>query len=38
MKHVQATLSDRQDLDSSFHDFGGPVRLVQACLRAEKTR
>ena len=37
MKHVQASLSGRQNRESSFHHCGGPVRLVQACLCAEKT-
>ena len=37
MKHVQAPLSGRQDRESSLHHCGGPVRLVQACLCAEKT-
>ena len=37
MKHVQSALSGREDRESSFHDCGGPVRLVQACLCAEKT-
>ena len=37
MKHVQAALSSREDRESSFHGCGVPVRLVQACLCAEKT-
>ena len=32
MKLVQACLSVRKDLESSFHHCGGPVRLVQSCL------
>ena len=36
MKHVQACLSAREDRQSSFHRCGGPVRLVQACLYAER--
>ena len=37
MKHVRACLSSREDRESSFHRCGSPVRLVQACLCAEKT-
>ena len=37
MKHVQACLSAREDRESSFYHFDGPVRLVQACLCAGKT-
>ena len=37
MKHVQAFISARKDVESSFHDCGGPVKLVQACLCAENT-
>ena len=36
MKHVSACLCAREDRESSFHHFGGPVRLVQACLCAGK--
>ena len=36
MKHVQAFLSARKDLESSFNHGGGTVRLVQACLNAGK--
>ena len=36
MKVVQACLSVRKDLESSFHRCGGPVRIVQACLSARK--
>ena len=32
MKHVQTCLSARKDGESSFHNCGGPVKLVQACL------
>ena len=32
MKHVQACLSVRKDGESSFHNCGGPVNLVQAYL------
>ena len=42
MKHVYACLSARKDLESSlrkdvegsFHNCGGPVRLVLTCLNA----
>ena len=34
MKHVNACLIASEDRESSFHRFGGPVRLVQACLCA----
>ena len=37
MKHVQACLSARKDVESSFHHFEGPVKLVQACLCAANT-
>ena len=37
MKHVQGALSSKEDRESSFHDCGSPVRLVQASLCAEKT-
>ena len=36
MKHVQAYLSARKDLESSFNHCGDPVKLVQACLNAER--
>ena len=36
MKHVQACLSGWNDQESSFHRCGGPVKLVQATLRARK--
>ena len=36
MNHVYACLSAREDRESSFHRFRGPVRLVQACLYADK--
>ena len=34
MKHVHPCLITRNDLESSFHHCGGPVKLVQACLTA----
>ena len=37
MKLVLACLTTREDRESSFDHFGGPVRLVQACLCAGKT-
>ena len=37
MKHVEASLSARDDGESSFHGCEDPVRLVQACLCAVKT-
>ena len=37
MKQVLACLSAREDRESSFHNCGGPVRLVQACLCVGKT-
>ena len=37
MKHVEACLSPREDLENGFHHCGGPVRLVKACLCARKT-
>ena len=37
MKHVQARLRFRKELQSSLHHCGGPVCLVQACLYAGKT-
>ena len=36
MKHKQARLSFRKELQSSLHYCGGPVRLVQACLYVGK--
>ena len=36
MAHVEACLSARYDRESSFYNCVGPVRLVQACLCAEK--
>ena len=35
MKHVQACLSAREDLESSFHRCGGPLRFLQAFLCEE---
>ena len=35
MNHVYHCLCARADRESSFHRFGGPVRLVQACLYAD---
>ena len=37
MKHVQVGLSARDDREISFHHCGSPLRLVQACLCAEKS-
>ena len=37
MKHVESSLSARDDLESSFHHCDGLVILVQACLCAEQT-
>ena len=37
MKHVQACLNARKDVESSFHHGGGPVKLVQAYFCAENT-
>ena len=37
VKHVQACLNARKDVESSFHHGGGPVKLVQAYLCAENT-
>ena len=37
MKQVQAYLSAREDRESSFHYYGSPVRLMQACLCGGKT-
>ena len=31
MKHVEACLSSKDDLESIFNDYGSPVMLVQAC-------
>ena len=36
MKLVQACLSVRKDLESWFYLCGGTVKLVQACLCAER--
>ena len=33
---MEAYLYVRKDLESSFHNFAGPVKLVQACLGARK--
>ena len=38
MKHVHAFLSARKDGESSFHNCGSFVKLVQACLSAWKDR
>ena len=35
--YVEACLSTRDDRESSFHHWGGPVKLLQACLCAGKT-
>ena len=37
MKHVEACLSAGENRESSFHQGGGPVRLIQASLRVGKT-
>ena len=37
MKHVQACFSARKDRESSFRHCESPVKLVQACVCAEKT-
>ena len=37
MKHVQACLCARKDVESSLHHCGCPVKLEQACLCAENT-
>ena len=37
MNNLEASLSARDDRESSFHHCGGRVRLVQACLCAGKT-
>ena len=37
MKQVYACLRAREDLERSFHQRGGHVRLVQACLYVGKT-
>ena len=34
---MQACLSARKDVESSFHNCGSPVKLVQACLCAGNT-
>ena len=34
---VKACLSARKDRESSFHHYGGPMMLVQACLWAGNT-
>ena len=31
MKQILSYLSAREDRESSFHRYGGPVMLVQAC-------
>ena len=36
MKYVQPCLTARNDRESSVHRCGGPVKLLQACLRARK--
>ena len=36
MKHVLICLTTSNDRESSFYHSGGPVKLVQACLRARK--
>ena len=36
MTHLKACLSAREDLESSLHHLGGPVRLVHTCLCAGK--
>ena len=36
MKHVQLCLSARKSREISFHHCGGAVKLVQACLCAER--
>ena len=37
MEHLQASLSAREDRESSFPRCGGLARLIQACLCAGKT-
>ena len=37
MEHVEAYLCAKKDRQSDFHNCGGPMKLVQACLCAEKT-
>ena len=37
MKHVQSSLSGREERESGFHHCGGPMGLVQSCLCAEKS-
>ena len=36
MKHVLSCLTARSDRESSFYHWGGPVKVVQAGLRARK--
>ena len=36
MWHVEVCLCASTDQESSFHHCGGPVKLVQPCLRAER--
>ena len=36
MKHVQACLSAREDRKSSFHHYGGPVRLCKPVYVRER--
>ena len=36
MKDVHPCSTARNDRESSFHQCGGPVRKVQACLNKEK--
>ena len=38
MNLVQAGLSTRRHRESSFQHWGGAVKLVLACLNAEKVR
>ena len=38
MKHMEASLSAREDRERSFNHCEGPVRSVQACICAGKTR
>ena len=37
VKQAQACLSARKELESSFHNCGRPVNLVQECICAGKT-
>ena len=37
MKHVEASLSAREDRENSFHHCGDSVMLVKACLCARKS-